>query len=192
MTKKIVVGSDQKPTSDQLLEMYEKLDGQVKEIRGQMRRGALTSRHIQALIEHRNPFPTREGVAMSISFKHDKARNGWKLLEDVPFSAAFTPVFVEFLKSVESSVNGEVMTQRAKKLNANPGQHHAEYLLEHQELIPKELRGKHLVFPGTVWLDGDGRRNVPGLEWGGGRWYLFFDWLSSDWGGGDLLIRPRE
>src|SRR3990167_6729355 len=80
------------------------------------------------------------------SFKNDKTKDGWKLLEDVPFNGdKFEPEIMEFLKSGESYVNGEVMKQRAKELNAHLGQGHAEYLLEHQELIPKECRGKYLV-----------------------------------------------
>ncbi|MEK9170410.1 MAG: hypothetical protein AAB674_02065, partial [Patescibacteria group bacterium] len=88
--------------------------------------------------------------------------------------------------------NGEVMKQRAKKLNANLGQHHAEYLLEHQDLIPKEWRGKfYLTFPGTVWRDRVGFRDVPCLSWDGGRWCLRFDWLRSVWGSGARLVCLR-
>lgn len=58
MPEKLVVGTDQKPSPEQLLEMYEKLDKQVQEIRAQIKRGVLTPRHVQALIEHQNPFPT--------------------------------------------------------------------------------------------------------------------------------------
>ncbi len=63
MAKKIVVGSDQMPNPEKLLEMYEKLDGQTKEIRNQFRRGVLAPRHVQALIEHRNPFEKNMGEA---------------------------------------------------------------------------------------------------------------------------------
>ena len=50
--KKKIVGSDQKPTAEQLLAMG-KLDNQMKEIRRSISVG-LNDRHVQALIEHRN------------------------------------------------------------------------------------------------------------------------------------------
>ena len=125
-------------------------------------------------------------------FQYDKTKDGWTLLEDVPFSGAFVPDIKEFLKSNESYVNGEVMKQRAKELNAHLGQHHAEYLLEHQDLIPKEWRGKYyLVFSGTVWQDRGGYRSVPYLRWYGGRWYLYFVWLGSGWCSSGRLVCLR-
>ncbi len=131
---------------------------------------------------------------VSVPFKHDKAKDGWTLLEDTPFDGKqFVPDLVEFLKPGESYVSGEVMKQRAKELNAHLGQRHAEYLLDHQELILKEWRGNYfLVFPGTVWQDSDGDRSVPFLNWDGGRWYLDFYWLRYDWYDDFRLVRSRE
>ena len=174
MAKKIVVGSDQKPTSEQLVEMYDMLDGQVKEIKGQMKRGVLNPRHIQALIEHRNPFLKKAEAPVPVPLKYDKTKDGWTRTEHVEFyGQPFTPEIVEFLKQGESSVNGDVMKQRAKELNAHLGQGEAEYLLKNQHLIPVECRDKYLVFPGTVWQDSVGDRGVPCLFWSGG-WCLGF------------------
>lgn len=198
MTKKIVVGSDQKPTSEQLVEMYDRLDGQMKEIKGQMKRGALTSRHIQALIEHRNPFLKKAEALVPVPLKYDKTKDGWTRLEHVEFylpdqgGQPFTPEMVEFLKQGESSVNGEVMKLRAKELNAHLGQGEAEYWLENQHLIPVECRGKYLVFPGTVWQDSDGDRIVPCLGWRGDRWCLLFRWLGGGWVSYGRLVRLRK
>lgn len=192
MTKKIAVGSDQKPTLDQLLEMYEKLDGQMKEIKGQMKRGALTSRHIQALIEHRNPFPKKAEAAELISFKYDKAQDGWTLLEDVSSSGAFTPDFVPFLKPGESGVNGGTMRVRAMELGANLGQRDLEWLEANQHLIPESERGHYLVASGTVWQASGGVRDVPYLYWDGDQWCLDFGWLENGWHGGDRLVSLRK
>ena len=182
-----------KPTSEQLVQMYDQLDSQVKEIKSQMKRGVLTPRHIQALIEHRNPFPKKAEAPTPVPLKYDKTKDGWTLVEDVPFDGEqFTPDLVEFLKPGESYVNGEVMKQRAKELNAHLGQGHAEYLLEHQELIPKEWRDKFLVFPGTVWQDSVGGRGVPCLYWSGDRWYLYFNWLGYGWDSGVRLVCLRK
>lgn len=190
MKNKIVVGSDQKPTPEQLLEMYEKLDTQMKEIKGQMKRGSLNSRHIQALIEHRNPFPKKAEAAALVPFKYDKTKNGWKLLEDVPFDGKeFAFEAVEFLKPGESSVDGDAMRLRAKELNAHTSQRHAEWLLENQDRIPEELQGRCLVFPDTVWQAFGGDRGVPYLYWDGGRWCLYWRWLGYVWFDNVRLVR---
>ncbi|MCX6704767.1 MAG: hypothetical protein NT162_00295 [Candidatus Woesebacteria bacterium] len=56
---KTVVGAVSKPSPEELVGMYETFgDGQSKEIRHQMKDGALHTRHVQALIEHRLPFQT--------------------------------------------------------------------------------------------------------------------------------------
>ncbi len=157
----------------------------------------LTLDQLQACaVEHRNPFLKKgEMVILPLSFKYDKTKDGWELVEPGPEfdGKQFVPDLVEFLKSGESSVNGEEMKLRAKKLNAHLGQHHAEYLLDHQDLIPKEWRGRYyLVFPGTVWLGSHGRRRVPCLGWGGGRWSLSFGWLGRGWVGSDRLVGFRK
>lgn len=134
-------------------------------------------------------FLRKENPWEKLLFKHDKTHDGWTLLEDIPFDGKeFAPEFVEFLKSGESCVNGDTMRLRAKKLNAHTGQRHAEYLLEHQNRIPKELRGRYLVFPDTVWRDSGGRRRVPCLRWDGGEWCLRWGWLEGDWDDGVRLV----
>lgn len=128
----------------------------------------------------------------SNSFKYDKAKEGWTLLEDVPSSTLpFTPDFVKFLKSGESSVNGNVMRQRAKELNANLGQRDLEWLLGNPHLIPESERGHYLVATGTVWRGSGGLRGVPCLGWGGVGWSLHFYWLGFDWDGIVRLVCQR-
>lgn len=142
----------------------------------------------------------RTGATMLAPLKYDKTRDGWTLLEDVLFDLSgqdgklFVPDIVEFLKPNEFFVNGEEMKRRGREeLNAHLGQHHAEYLMEHQELIPKEWRGKYyLVFPGTVWQGSYSRRLVPYLHWDGDRWCLDFHWLRGDWGPVGRLVCFRK
>ena len=129
----------------------------------------------------------------AIAFKYDKTKDDWTLLRDVPPSAQpFTPDFLPFLKSGESSINGDVMCQRAKELNANLGQLDLEWLELNQHLIPESERGHYLVAPGTVWMDSYGDRFVPYLYWFWDRWYLSFDWLEDGWGGGARLVSLRK
>ncbi len=131
------------------------------------------------------------------NFKFDKTHDGWKLLEDVGFIPEIKSVkdliLTTFLKSGEDSINGEELVSRARgELKANYGQIHAEYLLEHQAEIPQEFRKYYLVFPGTIWRGPGGRRCVPYLYWGGGRWCLSWGWLDDGWDGDGRLLRPRE
>lgn len=138
-------------------------------------------------------FLRKENVWVQPLFKHDKTKDGWTLLEDAPFNGGcFIPEFVGFLKSGESYINGKEMRRRAVELNANRGQRDAEWLLENQGGIPRELRGKFLVFPGTVWFTSDGIHYVPCLDWRGDKWCWGFYWLGSVWGDSLRLVGSRE
>ncbi|MBI2625082.1 MAG: hypothetical protein HYW70_01995 [Candidatus Nealsonbacteria bacterium] len=128
-------------------------------------------------------------------FQHDKTRDGWELVEDVGETKLLSVNELElapFLLKRERSVNGEELVTRSKKMQANLGQLQAEYLLDRQDEIPKEWRKHHLHFPGTIWRDRDGDRNIFCLCWGGRRWYLMFRWLDDDFDSGSRLLCPRE
>jgi len=126
-------------------------------------------------------------------FLRDMTKEGWKLLQDVHYEAGEVQLELkELLKPGETSVKGDVMAERAKELNANFGQKHAEYLWENQHLIPVEFRKFYLTFPGTVWRDLHGDRRVLYLLWCGGRWCLNFEWLKSVWHGYGRLLGLRK
>ena len=84
------------------------------------------------------------------------------------------------------------MVSRGVELKANLGQCQAEWLLKNQQLIPTELRGKTLVFPGTIWQDFDGYRHVACLGFVGERWVLLFLWLGRSFLGDCRLVRFSE
>lgn len=126
------------------------------------------------------------------NFKYDKRKDGWTLLENQPRRISSTIEAVPFLKNGEGSVDGEVIATRAIKLDANYGQEDAEWLLEHQDMIPVELRNFYLVFPATKWRNPDGSRGVPYLGWSGDRWRLNFIWLVLDFFDDVRLVRPRK
>lgn len=85
------------------------------------------------------------------------------------------------------------MVRRARiELNANSGQEDAEWLLEHQEKIPVELRKYYLVFTGTIWQGSFGYRYVACLDWRGGQWILYFRWLGCDWYSHYRLVSSRK
>jgi len=146
-------------------------------------------------------------IDRSSVFQHDMRKKEWKpwaLVEDVDDAGEISITnleLVSFLKKGEDLISGEEMRKRAKELNANLGQRHAEYLLEHQKEIPVEWREFDLVFTGTLWREQKGgsffrRRDsfyMPCLSWGGGGWWsLYFGWLGRNWDSGERLLRPRK
>lgn len=128
-------------------------------------------------------------------FANDKTKDGWELLKDVDF----VPIgpseleLVPFLKAGENSIDGEEMVRRAREeIRANLGQRYAEYLLEHQQDIPKEFRKYYIVFTGTVWRSPAGGLRVAYLYWSDEQWVLHFHWLGIAWHSAGRLPRPRE
>lgn len=131
---------------------------------------------------------------LAITFKYDKRKDGWRLLEDVSqtlTAAGFD--LVPFLDGGEDYAKGDAIAARAVELGASLGQHDAEWLEENQHLISTEYRGKYyLVFPGTKWRDSGGDVCVPCLGWLGDRWVLVFSFLGHGFGSDDRLVRPRK
>ncbi len=175
-------------------DMYETLTGQLFELGRQLRQSngypfdpSLLKAHLQAAIEGR--FGLVAGT-----FRRDMRKEGWTLLENVPHRLASAKIgAVSFLKGSESYINGEEMVIRARtEFGANYGQEDAEWLLEHQAEIPVDLQKYYLVFPGTVWQDSRGVRDVPYLDWNGDQWILNFNWLDDDFRSSGRLVRPRR
>lgn len=173
-------------------DLYESITGQLFEIGRQLRQlngypfdASRLKTHLQAAIEGRF-------TAVTGTFKYDRRKDGWTLLENAPHRISSVIDAVKFLKNGEDSVKGDVMAARAVELDANYGQEDAELLLEHQDMIPEELRKFYLVFPATIWRDSGGRRYVPCMDWLGDRWGLFFHWLDRGFGGYARLVRPRK
>lgn len=177
-------------------DLYYDLDGQLNEIKRQLRQNSgypfdpmALKRHLQKAVEGKF-----DGVAPA--FVYNKTKDGWTLIENTPrrITSVRDLELVTFLKNGEVSVKGEEMVHRARvEFDANYGQEDAEYVLEHEVEIPKEFRPYYLVFPGTVWQDSHGNRYVSCLDWRGGRWILFFNWLRARlWFSVDRLVRPRK
>lgn len=120
-------------------------------------------------------------------------RHKWEIVEDVPPSKFKISdlKFLSFLKKGKSSATGKTMRRRAVAMKGNLGLADVKYVLEHQAEIPVEFQNNYLVFPGTLLRDPYGLLCVAYLYWGGGRWYLFWYWLSNVWDDDDRLVRCK-
>lgn len=98
--------------------------------------------------------------------------------------------FIRFLNEGESPIGGTAMRQKAVVLKANYGLSDAKRLLDHQDEIPTDMRGKYIVFTGTVLRVSDGVLCVAYLYWFVGRWCLDFGRLDGVWG--DVGRLPRR
>ncbi len=146
---------------------------------------------LQTVIEGRfeaveNPFPSQ-------IFASDLLPEGWSVVEDVsPTEFEVKDLeFITFLEEGESSVNGETMRQRAINLKANLGLVDAKRMLAHQDEIPVKMRGKYIIFTGTLLRGPDGLLYVACLYWRDDRWDLHFLWLGHDWHDGARLARRK-
>src|SRR3989344_6191300 len=114
------------------------------------------------------------------TLSNNMRKEGWEYLKHVKRSITSISKLnlVPVLKKGENCIGSAEMLRRARvELNANLGQEDAEFLLQHQEEIPKKWRNYYISFPGTVFFRSDGYLGVPSLRWDGGRWYLWFFWL---------------
>jgi hypothetical protein len=123
----------------------------------------------------------------------DKAKEGWRVLEDTPFSGKdFTPIIVKFHRRDNNFISKNDVRQRTKKLGIHLGRYHAEWLLDRQNLMPKEWREYSLLFLGTVWQDRLGCYFVPSLDWDGECWCLYYRRLDGKWISDFRLVCDQE
>lgn len=179
-------------TTEQKARLLDLITGVLEMVRDGKRDISSVSAVLQ-IIKDDTAFATR--LSGSLIFSRDMRKEGWELVEDLGRPAKVIIADLEtvsFLKGNETSVSGEVMRQRAVELRANLGQRQAEFLLEHQQEIPKEWRNYYLIFPGTLWRDSNGFLFVHVLHCSGERWGLRFIWLENDWFSFGRLLRPRK
>jgi hypothetical protein len=135
------------------------------------------------------------GPKVAGALKNDKASEGWQLLEDVTEPATVSFESIEARQILEDGMDllGDEMVDYVEKMDVPKlGQRHAEYLVEHQDLIPEELRRNSLVFLGTVWLGSEGNHHVPCLSFYQGEWELTFGILEGGVESRDLMVQPKE
>lgn len=116
---------------------------------------------------------------------YDKTKDGWFLVKNVQRRLTSCDIEgVSYLRKYGAGSHGNDVLDRAIELDADYGQADAEYLLEHQDKIPEELRPYRLIFTGTIWR-GPNSRYIPCLEWSwwgesGKQWGIrFTSWFSE-------------
>lgn len=179
-------------------ESYYQLTGQLFEIGRQLRQSSGYPFDPEKLkISLQSAIEGRFELGLdSRGFACDMTKKGWTLAEDTrePWPISNLEL-VPFLKEGDNRISGKEMVRRSREeLNANLGQRHAEFLLEHREEIPKEFRDYFLCFSGTIWRDCSGRRCVPYLYWRISKqwWGLGFGWLVDGFSVHCRLLRPRR
>ncbi len=168
-------------------ELYKKLDGQLEEIKRQLRQKGgfpydpqLLVLGLQAIIEGR--FEALGSLFPSERLVPDLIPKGWKVLEDIEPTANLDVgklKFRSFLKDGESYIGGDEMRKRAITLGGNLGLCDAPRILADQVKIPANLRDCYIVLPGTKLRASGGDLRVASLYWDGSRWLLSFLWLAA-------------
>ena len=135
------------------------------------------------------------GPTVGGALKNDKTSTGWQLLEDVTEPATISTDTIEVNQILENGLDllGDEMVDYVEKLDVPKlGQRHAEFLLEHPDLIPETLRRNSLIFLGTVWLGTEGNHHVPCLSFYQGAWELTFGILEGGVESRDLMVQPKS
>lgn len=94
------------------------------------------------------------------------------------------------LRAGENSINGQEYERRLVSVTGLLGYQQIKWLVDHQDEHPvfKALLGEiYIDGPGLVVVGSDGSRNFPCLSGGGGRWSLYWRWLSHGLGGGGRI-----
>jgi hypothetical protein len=127
----------------------------------------------------------------------------WKVVENVEGSVeidvteleanplgSFLSCYVQIPNPLKPEFSEEKAKKKLEEVGAVLGQRFAEYLETHQDKIPKEFHTRKtaegsfedvmLVFPGTVWANNYGDKQVPTLEWTGDRWMFSFADLKEE------------
>ena len=183
-------------TSEQVQQSESKVGGLFDQVRPVIRRSNLNDDQLQA-IRDSGQLPTLfesvwarlaaivcNIVRLAITTPKEFVKPDWmkRLVKgnDPVEPGTYEYTFEPFLNEGESSVKGDEMVRRATVSGAVSGLQHALYLLDNQDLIPAEFRGKkYLVFAGTEALYSDGSRYVAYLDWDGGSWILHWHWLRK-------------
>lgn len=110
---------------------------------------------------------------------------GWKVEEhqkggQLVWCSEKVKLYLSPTQEGSSYIGGNKLRKELKRervMNANL----LDYLLSHQELIPKSWKGQALFFWGTIYRNSGDRLCVRYLFFLEGRWYWDYSWLGLSW-----------
>ena len=125
------------------------------------------------------------GLERPFREKFARIREGWTLEADVSQSFGLMD-FMSVIRDGEGFIIGRELLTRSEALGDCLGQRDAVKLVRDQDLIPRELRGRRLVFPGTQWKHANFGLCIPALNFKG-QWRFDFALVNVDWTWLDLV-----
>lgn len=175
--------------------------GQANELKLAFRRAGWTSADIKKLCEGdlaAKLLPAIKGSAQIVTVKHvidcdanPYVPDGWKVEShkkggQLEWDQDKIQLYLSEGQKLGKYVNGNQLryvngNQLRKELENQPvlNANVLDWLLEHQELIPEEWKGKYIFFWGTIYRDSDGGLCVRCLCFGGGSWGWACGWLGA-------------
>ena len=159
---------------------------QLKDFFRQIDEGSLTGPHLQAFIEHRNPF---EPKFVSVFYPATLIAKGWTIESDREnLPADWNPKSVKIISPLKKG--GSVITgeESIKRLSKEPllGARGFWHYWNNQADIPEEWKGKYVFFDALVLRNPSGNRYSLSLYWDYGRWHWRDYWLDSVRGSCDV------
>jgi hypothetical protein len=132
-------------------------------------------------------------IDASAPFQNDKTSEGWQLQVDESEPAKISADSIElaiFIEEGQPDLIGEDMVEHLLAIPSKLGQRHAEYLIDHQGVIPEEFRRYSVIFPGTVWTDSVGNHYVPYIKYRQEAWTIDFGIVEGGVDDRDRYVRP--
>lgn len=177
-------------------ELYYELDGQLAEIKRQLRQQSgypfdplVLKLHLQAAIEGRfNKSAYVSGilhVLANLSLSDRIARGKYDWVNDYVTEEHFpTSISADYdaeyrLFHFDRDISSEVAIQEMEKEGFRPGT--LAELLALGEAQPELQKQFPVIALGSLWRGSSGSRHVPALDWHGGRRELYLRWFGRDW-----------
>ncbi len=134
----------------------------------------------------RDVFPSLAHAGYLLAEHKAKTGETLRILEDVPRIVSKAKDvrslgMASLLKKGQNCLPGWKVRRRARELGFDFGLGDAEATWRMRDSIPKRLRFKHLLFPGTLFCDQDDRLHVTGLIHNGAAgpgWQIGFPFLD--------------
>ncbi len=173
-------------------DMYEKLDGQLHELKRQIRQRGGYPHDPQSLVAGlQKLIDGNFGTNISCSSVDLSSApfipDGWSVEEHQKGGQfVWDPTKVRLHLDEGQTDRRYVEGHKLRKLISKKNPYNAnllDFLLKNgnQHLIPEEWKGKAVFFWGTIYRNSDGNLYVRYLYWRSRRWYWDYYWLDDVW-----------